>query len=391
MKILYLGAFRLPNCDAAAPRVLNNAKAFRNVGHSVSFISWGGKYRESDLCEDSKYRVYGFEYVITNELSSNGSLLQRLMSKYHRGDKTMSILQSLEQKPDLIIMYNAGYKQTHMMLRFCAQRKIKLANDITEWFANKELHLLDLLPNYLNLVQMQRKVKNKIVISSYLDKYYPESNNLLLPPMCDPGEKKWSDTVEDERVKPFDGVTLIYAGTPARKDCLHSAIRAVNQLIIDGAKMRFIILGTSREAYIGQYSHLLKTNVIHENILFLGRVSQDLIPAYYKIADFMILLREPNRKSTAGFPTKFAESMTAGVPVIANLTSDLGQYLHDGKTGFIVNGYEYNDIIQVLRNKVITIDKNKIRQMKKETMKISESFHFNTYSDNVSSFMNKLR
>ena len=29
MNIIYLGAFRLPNYDAAAPRVLNNARALR--------------------------------------------------------------------------------------------------------------------------------------------------------------------------------------------------------------------------------------------------------------------------------------------------------------------------------------------------------------------------
>ena len=45
MNILYIGAFRLPNLDAAAPRVLNNAKAMREAGHNVKFISWGGKYR----------------------------------------------------------------------------------------------------------------------------------------------------------------------------------------------------------------------------------------------------------------------------------------------------------------------------------------------------------
>ncbi len=35
MNILYIGAFRLPNLDAAAPRVLNNAKAMREAGYNM--------------------------------------------------------------------------------------------------------------------------------------------------------------------------------------------------------------------------------------------------------------------------------------------------------------------------------------------------------------------
>ena len=66
MKILYLGCFRLPNFDAAAPRVLNNARAMKLCGHEETYISSGRKYNEDHLCEDIKYRIDGMEYVITN-------------------------------------------------------------------------------------------------------------------------------------------------------------------------------------------------------------------------------------------------------------------------------------------------------------------------------------
>ena len=112
--------------------------------------------------------------------------------------------------------------------------------------------------------------------------------------------KEGEATVEDDRVKPFDGITLIYAGNPAKKDCIHSVINAVNTLANEGKAIRFLILGTTRGAYMKQYAQLLLSTSLHENVKFLGRVSQDLIPAYYKKADFMVLLREPNRKSKIG-------------------------------------------------------------------------------------------
>ena len=133
----------------------------------------------------------------------------------------------------------------------------------------------------------------------------------------------------------------------------------------EGKAIRFLILGTTRGAYMKQYAQLLLSTSLHENVKFLGRVSQDLIPAYYKKADFMVLLREPNRKSMAGFPTKFAESMTAGVPVITNATSDLTKYVINGKTGFLVEGYDYESILFTLRSSLFTIRKEDVKKMKK--------------------------
>lgn len=392
MNIIYIGAFRLPNFDAAAPRVLNNAKVFRALGHDVKFISWGGQYREEDLCSDGKYRVCGFEYQISGDLPVAATMTERILTKMFRGKRSIEILKKLP-KPDLIIIYNAVNSFSKWMIRYCQDNGIKLANDINEWYDNSELHLTDIISNYVNMTHTQRKVKNKIVISSFLNDYYVESNNVIVPPLCDPEEAKWFAAVEDERVRPFDGITLIYAGNPAKKDCVHTVINAVNALANEGKAIRFLILGITREAYMKQHAQSLQDTFLHENVMFLGRVSQDLVPAYYKKADFMVLLREPNRKSMAGFPTKFAESMTAGVPVICNATSDLAQYVIEGKTGFMVKGYSYEDILDCLRTHVLALSKDMVSYMRNETKAHSSCFSCNSilYKKEISNFIDSLK
>lgn len=390
MNILYIGAFRLPNLDAAAPRVLNNAKAMREVGHVVKFISWGGKYRDEDFCEDGKYRVCGFEYVISGDLPIGGSVWGRLKTKLTRGQKSIKILQNME-KPDLIILYNADNAFSKKMLSYCSVHKIKLVNDITEWYANNELHFTDRYSNFVNMTKTQHKIQNKIVISHFLDRYYQESNNIIVPPLCDKSENKWHTAVDDERVKPFEGITLIYAGTPAKKDSIHSVINVVNQLAKDGEKIRFIILGITRESYLKGYSEWIRDHDLHENVIFLGRVSQDSIPAYYKKADFMVFFREPNRKSMAGFPTKFAESVTAGIPVITNSTSDLPMYIVDGQTGFMIDGYSFEDIMKIMKEKVLMLDRDAIERMKASTSALSSLFDYRHYINDFREFVEKIR
>lgn len=390
MRIIYIGAFRLPNLDAAAPRVLNNAKAFRALGHNVQFISWGGAYRDEDLCEDGKYRVCGFEYQISGDLPSGGSVIERIKARLFRGQRSIKMFKALP-KPDMIIIYNAINSFSKQMISYCQQNDIKLANDLNEWYDNNELHLNDILPNYINMTRTQHKVKNKIVMTSFLDDFYPESNNALIPPLCDPTEEKWRATIDDERVKPFDGITLIYAGNPAKKDCVHSVINAVNTLATEGKKIRFLILGTSREAYMKQHESSLLSASLHENVMFLGRVSQDLIPAYYKKADFMVLFREPNRKSMAGFPTKFAESMTAGVPVITNATSDLTKFVISGKTGFLVDGHDYETILAALRDNVLTISRGDIDDMKHNVRTANSAFDWHARINDFEVFFSNLK
>lgn len=390
MHIYYIGAFRLPNYDAAAARVLNVAKALREVGHTVSFISWGGRYREIDLCPDGKYRVYGFEYVITKELDSQGGFVDKVKSKLTRGNKTKAILKQKASDIGAIITYNGSI--TEWLLRFSRKHNIKLINDITEWYSYSELKCTDWLQYAFNMFFTQKLVKNKIVISSYLDHFFSTSHNIIIPATCDASEAKWHVDKEcaEKVAGRFEGITFIYAGNPSRKDLLHTAVNVLQRFIEEGFNLRFLILGITREKYLTQFHHLLHNSNLSDNIQFLGRVSQDLIPAFYALSDFMVLLREPNRKSNAGFPTKFSESMTACTPVIANLTSDLEKYLIDGKTGFVVENQKEESLYRLLREKVLTLSSEQIVTLKKQVRDSNKSFDYHYYIEPLNGFSNEL-
>lgn len=390
MRIIYIGSFRLPNCDAAAARVLNVARALRLAGHEVSFVSWGGEERESDLCPDGKYRVDGFEYVVTHELPSNEGAIKRVMNKLTRGQKTKRLLRQQLGSYDAIITYNCNLSR--WLIGFTKRYHLKLINDITEWYDNKELKLLDRLPYAWNMYHTQKRVSNKIVISSYLDRFYNMTHNIVVPATCDASEAKWQQGAAKakEKAGEFDGITMIYAGNPARKDAVHYAIIAVQRLIDEGEDLRFLIVGAEREWYLKSYADLLSKKELSERIQFLGRVPQDEVPSYYALADFMVLLREPTRKSNAGFPTKFSESFTSGTPVIANLTSDLGRYLKDGETGFVVSGPSVEAIYRTLKGLVIGLRREQIVKMKDNVKVSAENLDYHAYVEALRDFMESL-
>lgn len=389
MNIVYLGAFRFPNGDAAAARVLNNARIFRELGHDVRFVSWGGKYSDLDRCDDGSFAHNGFPYIISDDLDLGGHLLQKLRKYLGRAKHSVKILSELKETPDVVIAYNADYRLSNALTKFCRKKGIKFINDMTEWYDYAEMPIFERPFYWYNMKRLQHRIRNKIVISSYLDRSFPESDNLILPPLCDGTDTKWNTKKSGDKIPPFDGLTLIYAGTPAKKDNIHSVISVVDQLAKEDERIRMIIIGLTKEAYCSQFSPSAGCPELHDNIIFVGRIPQDEVPAYYKQSDFMVLIREQTRKNNAGFPTKVAESITAGVPVITNPTSDLAHYIKDGINGFIVKDSSQEAIYNTLK-KVVVLDRRTIDDIKQNVVSTKKHFDWRTYIESTSKFLNNL-
>lgn len=388
MNIIYVGAFRFPKYDAAAARVLNNVRAFIVCGHSVEVVSWGGKYENSDKWYGDVDSYQGIKYTITGELDREGGLLSKIKNRLFRGSKTISILKSKGRSIDLLISYNPEMSFNLKLMRFARKRGIKYANDITEWSDRNEHRFIEHIVDAINMKKTSHRVMNKIVISSFLNNYYKKSNNLLLPPLCDLTEDKWKITQETDII--INPVTLIYAGNPARKDCLHIVINAVQKKVTEGKNLRLIIIGVTKDEYIIKYGDLLETIPLSDSIVFMGRLPQEQVPRFYKKSDFMVLMREPTRKSMAGFPTKFVESFAAGVPVIANITSDLDLYLKDGKTGFVVKENSKMALNEVL-DKISQLEPSDILKLKLNVKAESMRFDYHYHIDAFNKFITKLQ
>ena len=389
MKIIYVGAFRFPYFDAAAARVLNIGKSFRAAGYDVEYIAMGGCQVESHRQKDGNFRYQDFLYTVTNELDCNGGLLDKIMMKITRGNKVLNSLENRELKDSLVIAYNPQERFLKKLISLSNKKGFKLAVDLTEWYDRNELPITDWLSYYKCMTRVMNQVKNKIVISSYLNDYYIKSNNIVIPATCDMSDEKWRRCTNN--INSFDGVTLIYAGNPAKKDLVHTVINAVNRLSAKSVAIRFLILGIIKEDYLRKYSDKLNSNELTNNIVFLGKVSQNEVPAYYKHADYMVLLRDNNRKSNAGFPTKIAEALTAGVPVIANATSDIGKYIKNSVNGYILEDVR-SEYVESALNKICTsYSKQNISEQKNNALKTGrEAFDYTNYTDGLIRFIQNL-
>ncbi len=391
--IIYVGGFRFPNGDAAAARVLNNGKIFRELGYNVIFVSWGGKPQDNDKKKDGNYYYEDFRYINTNELDGKVNFFQRFKNFLFRGKESFQFISNSLNIKDIyaVVVYNPTIYFSRKMKRFCKENKIYLISDITEWYAPNELPGKWAAPpfwlNEINMRITQKSIKNKILISSFLNYYYKSSHNIILPPLVDSNEKKWNE--KEQVLPPFDGVRLIYAGNPAKKDLLEIMFQTILNCINDGLKIQFVIVGISKD-YISHYSNYQEIISLPNNFIICGKIPQEKVPSYYHSADYSIIIRKPNRKNSAGFPTKLVESMMAGCPVISNNTSDICDYVIDGANGILLDDWSMEELQNTLY-RITRLSTLEINKMKENAIRFAlENFDYLSHKNTMNEFIKYL-
>lgn len=325
--VLYVGGFELPDKNAAAHRVVNNAKIFRELGYRVVFC---GVSRETASPAETAQKVFGFDSFPIPYPSGTGQWIKQMLN-------IGPYSHLIERYPDvkLVVCYNLHAAPLAKLERLCRKRKIRIIADCTEWYENRfslsPVRLIKCVDTALAMRVYQKRCDGMIAISRYLADYYKKSVKTIItvPPLVDLRDEKFAFASP----KPENAVpTFAYCGSPsASKEALGEVVKAFHG--ITDMAFRLIIAGLTKE----QFSAMYGITVEDEKIEFLGRVSHEKALQVVRESDYAIIIRPATRATSAGFPTKFAEAISVGTAVVANDTSDLKAYLKNGKNGYLVD------------------------------------------------------
>ncbi len=162
--VLYVGGFELPDKNAAAHRVLNNAKILRELGYNVVFC---GVDREISASAQGAEIISGFEsYPVPYPKSRKQWLKQMLnIGQY-------SYLINKFSNIRIVICYNLHAAPLAKLIRLCRRNNIKIVADCTEWYENKfsvnPVKLIKCIDTFLCMRVFQKKCDGMIAISNYL-------------------------------------------------------------------------------------------------------------------------------------------------------------------------------------------------------------------------------
>ncbi|MPQ46461.1 glycosyltransferase [Marinifilum sp. N1E240] len=385
--VLYVGGFNLPDKNAAAQRVINNGKLFSKLGYEIFYID----VEKTDECHNKLFKAEIFEGLEYKSKSQKYPNSKQEWFNFITSIKFIkeTIRTELNNNVDIIVAYNYPAVSLWKLIKYCKYNNIKLITDVTEWYfpeGNLFFKIIKGFDSYVRMHYLHRQVDGVIAISQYLQDFYKKECVVRLPPLVDKKNKKW-ETVD---FKPTKLCELIYVGSLShgQKDRLDFILLALARIKNRVRDFKFTMIGLTQSEYIEYFGLDSIPENIKENIFFEGRKSHGEVISKIKKSDYTIFLRSNNLLNSAGFPTKFVESIACGTPVLTNDSSNICEYFSIGEIGYLLSICSDEKLDESLAN-AINQDKGKILEMK-NTCSDFDKFHYEAYETEFRFFIDKL-
>ena len=374
-KLVIITYADFPNGEAASVRIFSLCKMLLSKEFDISIIS---------MSRQAPFYWNGYEGIKYISIRSpKTSIIARICNVVFFRRRASKVIRAIG---DINYLMPLSLPITAMLYceRYAKKHKISLITDRTEWYSPCEFKLGRLSYEYLNNLLINRVIIDRywkvISISRFFEKYFLSKgiDTIRIPAVMVRSDISVSQTFNYEQSRPL---IVVYAGSPAKKDSLDKIVDAFH--VYRGKEIELHVYGVTLE----HFKKVNKRDDEYNNVSFHGRIPREKILSVLANSDFTVLFRDPTKRFTkAGFPSKVAESMMCGVPVITNLTSDLDLFLIDMKNAVVIPDYTVDSLVDVLQ-KVASLKKDQIKAMHDEAYNTAiNSFDYSVYEEKFQSF-----
>lgn len=393
-KIIYIGNFAFPLGNAAGKRVYGNGKLFKELGYEVVFIGVDRNIESYCKLEETEKEYDGFKYYKFPYPNSSISwinynrLFKSLVEFFNERIDVKSI--------DMIIYYGSPSLSLFInkLIRYSRHNNIRIISDCVDWLTvkthNPIFNLIKWADNTYQKAYLNKKVDGVIAISKYLGAYYKKAGvkTVVVPPLS-PIKYDFVDGNNSSK-------TIVYAGLPFRKgevirelstlkDRIDKTILLLYKAKKKGANFVFHIYGFTKDEYLHSIpSQVEYVEGLASSIKFHGMKANHEVTEEISKADFTILVRDVNRDTTAGFPTKVSESISCGTPVITTKTSDLEEFISIGKNGYFLEFDDEKAFSEIYD--ILNLDNKRISMMK-ANCRNDNPFYYKHYVETMKYFL----
>lgn len=217
-----------------------------------------------------------------------------------------------------------------------------------------------ILKNTDHLVVLTNKVKEYVVNKKLLK---PEKISVI-PCSVDyqlfakNSELKRKDTFYKYYAIPENSIIMTYCGSLSGYYMLDEMLNFFEQLSSKKKNVFFLLI----TADLKVIENKLKNKDYKNNIIFL-KAEWNEVPFYLSLSKFMVSFIKPTFAKIASSPTKIAEAMALGVPVVSNSgIGDLDELIENNDLGGIIelDSNKINQFIEHNMEKILTFSKQTI-------------------------------
>lgn len=376
MNILVITDKPFPYGSAYSSRVRHFILAFLEMDAKVTVLS-----ANLDVEESEKLELQNIEYISMNYPQNRITQLGIGVAKRY-GDYVKKLMR--EQQFDVVFVNSITYALPRIC-RLSHENKIPVYVEKCEWYDKSTFIFGKFNPYYREYIKEIDSVKpdGYIAISPFFDDYYKSKGfrSICIPTIIDTSNIEYSEHDMSSKVK------IIFSGSLGNgKELIGPIAESITQLGDEAKCFSFIFYGPTEEQIRSNISDDVLFERVKENMTICGQIPQTEVYGKLREADFSIFLRKNRRSSNAGFPTKLAESMAVGTPVITNTTGSIAKYLTNGKNGFLIETAAADELSEVFHS-ILVLNKTNYRKMRLESRKVAEkNFDYRKYIEQLSKF-----
>jgi glycosyltransferase involved in cell wall biosynthesis len=185
---------------------------------------------------------------------------------------------------------------------------------------------------------------------------------------------------------------IMYCGLlDEEKDGVVSLVRAFSGLANDMPDVRLILIGDTYEgSRIPEYRAVAEGLGVETRVVFVGRVRRSEVPEYLAGASVLVLARPSSPQADAGMPTKVAEYLATGAPVVVTRTGDIVEFLEDGVNAYLVPPDDVPALEEALRHVLLHPMEARAVGLRGREVAV-RNFGYRVVGEHVASFIAELR
>ncbi|MDR3214855.1 MAG: glycosyltransferase [Bacilli bacterium] len=211
---------------------------------------------------------------------------------------------------------------------------------------------INIIPTGIDLTKFRNDQINNTTINALKEKYDIDSNTFC----------------------------FIYVGRLAQEKSVDEIIEAFKILREQHLKhFKFIIIGDGPS--FEELKALVASYKLSKEIIFLGKIKNDLIPLYYHLGHCFI---STSTTETQGLT--FIEAMASGLPVICSYDKNLADLIINGENGYVINNV--NDLA-LMMGKMMKLDHDSYQNLKKHAQASIIKYSSSIFYDKVMAVYHK--
>lgn len=131
---------------------------------------------------------------------------------------------------------------------------------------------------------------------------------------------------------------IVYCGhMGGNKDGVSDLILGFSLFAKKNKSVNLCLIGSASQEEIKNFKNQIKENHIIDRVLLKGNLPHKEIPPYLLNAKILVLARPNNKQAQGGFPSKLAEYLSSGTPVLTTNVGEIPLYIEDKINGYLTD------------------------------------------------------